>query len=108
MLTNADCTIYDGKTCKRREILGVHWEECAGHVRRMTGAQAADSVIVYIPFRAAQTPPEKGDYIVKGVHLQDYGELSNVLKNHKAYCVLSIDTRDYGSADMHHWEVSAK
>jgi len=132
MLTNVDCTVYNKylvgriETWQRVEIEATHWEQ--RHARE--GNQDNDFTIVYIPFargddylkpREWQALSDKsdnwtvqiGDAIVKGLVIDELVAGTFTLSNLKAkyddvLVIASVDTRDYGSSNMQHWEVTAR
>lgn len=132
MITETDCTIYNkylvGRvdTYQRVQISGVHWEQ--RHARE--GNQDNDFTIVYIPFargddylkpREWQALASKsgawtlqiGDVIVKGLVSDELVAGTFTLSSLKAayddvLVISSVDTRDYGSSNMQHWEVTAR
>lgn len=130
MYTNADCTVfnrmYDPVTrqdhWKATQIRSVFWEDCKAANTIKSGMENSDSAMVFIPFSVSagyQKPKEfektpsgwtlrPEDYIVKG--LVDYdGSVTKLLDHFDDVIVItSVDTMDYGSPDMQHWEVSGK
>lgn len=131
MQTNTDCTIYNkylvGRvdTFQRVQIEDVQWEQ--RHARE--GNQDNDFTSVYIPFargtdylapRVWQVLPTKtgswtlqiGDVIVKGLvsdNLTSTFTLSDLKRTYDDVLVIaSVDTRDYGSESLQHWEVTAR
>ena len=132
MLTEADCTIYNkymvGRvdTWQRVQIEGVHWEQ--RHARE--GSEDNDFTLVFIPFargddylkpRAWQALASKsgawtlqiGDVIVKGLVSDELVTGTFTLSNLKAayddvLMIGSVDTRDFGSSAMQHWELTCR
>ena len=132
MLTEADCTIYNkymvGRvdTWQRVQIEGVHWEQ--RHARE--GNEDNDFTLVFIPFargedylkpRRWQVLSNKsehwtlqiGDVIVKGLVSDELVAGTFTLSNLKAayddvLMIASVDTRDFGSSALQHWEVTAR
>lgn len=131
MQTNTDCTIYNkylvGRvdTYQRVQISDVHWEQ--RHAREAN--QDNDFTLVFIPFarggdylapRVWQVLPTKtgswtlqiGDVIVKGLisdNLTPAFTLSDLKRTYDDVLVIaSVDTRDYGSSNLQHWEVTAR
>lgn len=130
--TEADCTVYNKylvgrvETWQRVEIEGVHWEQ--RHARE--GNQDNDFTSVFIPFargtdylapRVWQALPLKvgswtlqiGDVIVKGIVEDELVTGSFTLSNLKAVyddvlVIASVDTRDYGSSALQHWEITCR
>ena len=135
MLTNADITIYnvfydseqDKDIYQRTAIKGVHFEENKA-VRLDKGLVTDDKVLICIPFLAEASRMyvdpmmfdkmsvkegyftlKEGDRIVKGI--QDY-EVQRSMKEldeqFEAFTITNVDTCDYGSVFMRHWEVGCK
>lgn len=131
MQTNVDCTIYNKylvgrvETWQRVQIADVHWEQ--RHARE--GNQDNDFTLVFIPFArgANYLKPREwqassktgnwtlqiGDVIVKGLVDDELVvgtfTLSDLKRTYDDVLVIaSVDTRDYGSSNMQHWEVTAR
>lgn len=132
MRTESDCTIYNKylvgrvETWQRVQIEGVHWEQ--RHARE--GNEDNDFTLVFIPFARGddylkphewQTLTTKtgawtlqiGDVIVKGLVADELVVGTFTLSNLKAayddvLMIASVDTRDFGSSNMQHWEVTAR
>ena len=136
MRTNADITIYNRHFDKatrldkyQRTILyGVFWDERKAVNRLQSGLEDADEVTIIIPFTVAAdkkyVPPkefeklldksnyftlQEGDRVVKGaVDFEITGKASDLDKEYEAFTITSVDTKDFGSLHMRHWEVGAK
>ena len=136
MRTNADITIYNryfDKTTRldkyQRTILyGVFWDERKAVNRLQSGLEGADKVTIIIPFTVATdkkyAPPkefekledkagyftlQEGDRVVKGaIDFEITGKVSDLDKEVEAFTIISVDTKDFGSFHMRHWEVGAK
>jgi len=135
MRTNADLTIYNkyvdpvtrSEKYQRAQVVGVAWENRkAANVLRTGGQIAADQAVIYVPFSsgANYNPPRKwqadrkgwtlqeGDVVVKGLVSKAITDAYTAtdLKNEydNVLIITSVDTMDYGSASMHHWQVGAK
>lgn len=113
---------------QRTIIHGIHWDETEAINRVASGIADVDKVVVVIPFRADASreflaPDEfdkeevkldyftlsPGDRIVKGVKdFEVTGKISDLDRMYDAHIILSVDTKDFGSPRMHHWEVGAK
>ncbi len=131
MITETDCTVYNkylvGRvdTWQRVQIEGIHWEE--RHARE--GNQDNDFTIVFIPFARGlgyKQPREWlassktgawtlqiGDVIVKGLVSDELVagtfSLSDLKRIYDDVLVIaSVDTRDFGSSHLQHWEVTAR
>ena len=129
MVTNADCTVFNryvDKTehiekYKRTVLRGVFWEDTKAVNVIKSGMSDADSAAIYIPFRNGYKPPlewEKnapegftlrpGDRVVKG-EIAFSGTMAELSKQFDSVLTItSVDTCDFGSAAMRHWEVGAK
>lgn len=136
MRTNADITIYNRYFDKatrldkyQRTILyGVFWDERKAVNRLQNSLEDADEVTIIIPFAVTAdkryvAPKEfeklqdksnyftlqEGDRVVKGaVDFEITGKVSDLDKEYEAFTITSVDTKDFGSLHMRHWEVGAK
>lgn len=136
MRTNADITIYNkffDKTSRmdkyQRTILkGVFFDNKKAVNRIQSGMENADEAMIVIPFSVTSNRSYKklmefqnltdksnyftlqeGDRVVKGaINFEITGKLSELDKNYDAYTITSVDTKDFGSIRMRHWEVGAK
>src|SRR5699024_5010091 len=136
MHTNTDITIYnkyfdkETRTDKyqRTVIQDVFWEERKAYNRLKSGLESADKVFVLIPladisnrqyitrnaFRKVGSKENyftlaEEDKIVRGeIYFEIEGKLSDLDKKYEAFTITSVDTHDYGSYYMRHWEVGAK
>lgn len=136
MRTNADITIYNRYFDKatrldkyQRTILyGVFWDERKAVNRLQSGLEDADKVTIIIPFTVITdkkyvAPKEfeklqdksnyftlqEGDRVVKGaIDFEITGKISDLDKEYEAFTITSVDTKDFGSLYMRHWEVGAK
>lgn len=131
MRTNTDCTVYNKylvgrvETWQRVQVQSVQWEQ--RHARQ--GNQDNDFTSVYVPFergdnylkpRVWQALSSKtgkwtlqiGDVIVKGLvsdNLSGMFTLSDLKRTYDDVLVIaSVDTRDYGSTSMQHWEITCR
>ena len=132
MLTNVDCTVYNkylvGRvdTYQRVQISDVHWEQ--RHAVR-GDLNSPDVALVFIPFargdnylapriwqmssKVGSWTLQIGDVIVKGLVTNELVAGTFTLSNLKAayddvLVIASVDTRDYGSANMQHWEITCR
>lgn len=135
MITNSDITIYnkyfDKATrmdkWKRTVLSGVFWEEKLATNRLQSGVEHSDAIMVVVPLNVDTTetylPPmefkkqennigyftfQKGDRIVRGNIDFELENSTNLDKEYEAFTITSIDTKDFGSSFMRHWEVGAK
>ena len=132
MQTNADVTIYNkymvGRvdTWQRVQISDVHWEQ--RHARNQIDSDDLAAVFIpmargadYLSPRLWQVLPIKtgswtlqiGDVIVKGLVSDQLVAGTYTLSNLKAayddvLIITSVDTRDFGSTNLHHWQIGAK
>lgn len=136
MRTNADITIYNRYFDKetrldkyhRTVLYGVFWDEVKAVNRIQSGLEDTDKVTIIIPFSVTTdkkyVPPkafdklpdktgyftlQEGDRVVRGdINFEIIGKMSDLDKEYEAYTITSVDTKDFGSPHMRHWEVGAK
>lgn len=136
MITNSDMTIYnkyfDTATrldkYQRTVLYGVFWDDKKAVNRLQSGLQDADEVLIVIPFSVSSNrqyiPPkeflrledksgyytlQEGDRVVRGdIEFEITGKVSELDDLYEAFTVTSVDTKDFGSLHMRHWEVGAK
>lgn len=117
-------------------IDGVFLDSQRRNSKGQTGAVNADTVTLHIPLpanakdaftgenKAFITPKAyraSGDkaglwtlepkdcFFVKGVCVDESGNFQNINKNfEEVYCIVAIDIKDFGSADMQHIEVTGR
>lgn len=122
----------DGPTYHRAYLYGVMWQDVHGVSPESEGLVVSDHTDIFIPFTVTSQKNyalpkifdavsdkkniftlKPGDLIVKGIiNFELTGEKG---KNEKALLnthdnvrvVKEVDTCDYGSGDMRHWEVVA-
>jgi hypothetical protein len=114
MKTNTDITLYSrtvvngAEVWVRSVIRGVHWEDRKAANVIASGNLQADAVAIYIPDMSAVIKAE--DVIVKGVVTKTISPtytMSNLRADYRAVIVRSVDTMDYGSANMRHVQIGA-
>ena len=116
--TNTDCTLYKksvvsgAETWTRQVIEDVFWENRkAANVNR-SGLLEADSVAIYIPFARGSISIKPGDFVVKGSVSDEISGSFTITDLKAKYAdvvrVRSVDTMDYGSAHMQHWQIGAE
>lgn len=127
MYTNANITLYnkyyDATTrldkWKRTQIKGVFWDNCKGANVKKSGMEAADSVVVFILLSVSGYVDPKsytgaegtwtlkpGDKICKGLIDQDFTKITDLEKAYDdVHDITKVDKKDFGSANMRHWEV---
>lgn len=113
---------------QRTIIKNVHWEDTKAANVIKSGLENADGIFISIPFlsetsRAYIKPKEfsklsdktgnftlqAGDRIVKGsIDFEITGAIKNLDESFEAFTITTVDTFDFGSPHMHHWEVLAK
>lgn len=130
MLTNANITIFN-RYIENREtkyqrsyIYDVHWEDNQGANILQSGLTSADHSKIYIPFdsctnyvlpsefkknRQGNVTLQPEDIVVKGIIDEEFTTVKALEKNYDfVRTITTVDTRDYGSQKMRHWEVGAK
>lgn len=128
---NGCCTVFNrvyDKTSRLDKWVGtqindVFWGDCKAANIIKAGLENADSAMIYIPFdcqkqykkaKAFEESPEgyftlrPGDLIVKGLVDFEGTDTQIKAKFDDVVTITSVDTMDYGSPDMQHWEVGAK
>ena len=131
--TNPD-TLEDTEKAYITVLRGVMLQASKAANVRESGLEGADAVNLYIPFsveavdgvtgkpktyarpQAFNRAPDKGalwtlsyngnggnTVFVKGEYVE--GKVSIVLEHDDCYNVTKVDEKDFGSADMQHWEV---
>ena len=112
MIPNADCTVftqkYDPATRKNSwvatVIRGVFWQGSIGSRLGENGRREDNETVIFIPFSTYLNAEIKSeDKIYKGA-----ADVTTPIGLEGALTVTGVDTFDYGSADMQHWEVTAK
>lgn len=134
MITNGDCTVFNRvydkatrmDTWVATHLRGVFWEDCKAANVVKSGMRDADSVRIFIPFfvdaegkifeksMGFQKNPKNHftlraeDKIVRGIVTYD-GSITKLQDEFDdVMTITSVDTFDYGSDGMQHWEVSGK
>ena len=126
MMTNTKMSIFNKYTdpftkdvsFKKHVIDNVFWDDSNG-VNLDHGYDKADKVNVFIPKDkndlVSYVPPKKyngenwtinnGDFIIKGE--VDETEVSGIkeLKAHEVFTITLVDDKDFGSKNMHHFEI---
>lgn len=136
MYTNTSATIYNKRKTGEylRTVLdSVFWNESQGTRYGQDGRHGQDGLFCAIPFSVetgkTYTLPKEwdrieledakkswtlkpGDLIVKGECPYKYGPespISQLTSQYDGvYTITSVQTADFGSKDMRHWEVSGK
>jgi hypothetical protein len=117
MRTNADMTLYSksivagAEVYTRSQIRQVFWENRKAANVIQSGLLQADSVAVYIPFSRGSITFKVGDVLVKGLVDDEISPSFTITALKAKYAdvvtVKSVDTKDFGSASMQHWQIGA-
>lgn len=121
-MTNTSMSVYNKKngSFKKHLIKEVFWDDSLG-INTDTGYENADKVNIYIPFdknaddmKDYKEPKQydgtgwtlqNGDFIVKGnVDIEEVDGIKD-LKNYEVFEITVIDKKDFGSANMQHFEI---
>ncbi|AMJ41890.1 hypothetical protein [Anaerotignum propionicum] len=94
-------------------IKGVFWQEALGARLNHEKLYEANEVHIFIPFSAEATrtfgiPEEFEKNPTSYFTLRPEDKIIRGITSGKSLTILSINTFDYGSKDMQHWEVVAK
>jgi len=136
MITNSNITIYNRyfnpttrlDSYQRTILQGVFWDDKKAVNRIQSGLQDADGVLIIIPFsvnsdkqyispkefekledRTSYFTLREGDRVVRGaIDFEITGKVSDLDKQYEAFTITSVDTKDFGSPHMRHWEVGAR
>lgn len=136
MITNSNITIYNRyfnsttrlDSYQRTILQGVFWDDKKAVNQIQSGLQDADEVLIIIPFsvnsdkqyisskefekledRTGYFTLSEGDRIVQGeIGFEITGKVSDLDKQYEAFTITSVDTKDFGSPHMRHWEVGAR
>ncbi len=135
MKTNTTVTIYNKYTesnaelYQRSVISAAQWENNkASNVRATGGYIDANQATIYIPFSVGDNylkpkdwqengdednwTLQDGDYVVKGTvedEIEDAFTITSLKNKYDdVFAISSVDTMDYGSAALQHWEVGAR
>lgn len=136
MYTNANIAIYnkylDEATrldkYKRTTIKNVFFDEKKASNRLQSGLESADHVLLLIPFdytsqsnyvspREFEELEDKsnhftlktGDKIIKGdIEYEVERKISELDELYETFTITSVDSKDFGSSHMRHWELGAK
>ena len=118
MMTNTKMSIYNKykNTYKKHVIENVFWDDTKSVIVG-TGFEKANSEDVFIPknkndmsdyvspkdYEGNGWTLNKGDYIIKGEIDKD--EVSGIRELKDAFTIVSVDDKDFGSVNMHHFEI---
>lgn len=111
MITNASCTVFRSTynaTTRKNEwvktvISDVCWQGSTGSKNNKSGMVQDNETIIFIPFSSTNFAVSPEDKILRGTTTETIPtNIKGILT------VTGVDTFDYGSLDMQHWEVTAK
>ena len=120
MISNGSCTLckrdYDAETrldtWEFVYLIDVLWEDSKSVNIRDAGMQKAGSMTVYIPFQSAQKGSSvsyrNGAFLVQIEDKIAKGKITSIAEMENALTVIGVQTYDYGSADLHHLEVTCQ
>ncbi len=112
MHTNTPFTLYSKvydeairlDVWKRSVIDKALWIDSKGINVKKAGLESADSVNVYVPDVSLSF--KVGDYIVKGVIDDEVTRITDLEKKYSdCHVITKVDKKDYGSKEMHHFEL---
>ena len=126
MYTNTNMTIYNKytnittkkTTYKKHLIDNVFWDDSL-QIKINNGNDNNDKVQVFIPknkndmskyiesinYNGEGWTIQNGDYIVKGNCNKSEIETISELSNYNVFKITNFDDKDYGSKNMHHFEI---
>lgn len=132
MTTNTKMTVYNKYTNENKSVIfkkhlidNVFWDDSKA-VNLNTGYENADDVNIFIPKSqndmSNYVSPKKyngevkkwtlnvGDFIVKGECKEDvvYGIKELINKYDDVFTITLVDNKDFGSPNMHHFEIRGK
>lgn len=129
MMTNTSMSVFNKYTApftknivyKKHIIENVFWDDSKG-VNLNHGYDEADEVNVYIPkdkndmseyvkpkqYNGNGWTLKNGDFIIKGEVAES--EVSGIkdLSSYEAFTITMVDDKDFGSENMHHFEIRGK
>lgn len=134
MQTPHDVTVYNkyivsrDPVYQRTQISGVSWQGGKGKSGAGSNTQAADQAVIYIPMaRMNHLDPQDwqtlvtkigkwtlqvGDVIVKGLVTDEITggfTISDLVRKYNDVLTISdVQSLDYGSDSLNHWQVTAK
>ncbi len=112
MYTNTSFTLYSKVYDKetrldiwvRSVVDKALWIDSKGINVKKTGIETADSVNVYVPDMSLSF--KVGDCMVKGVIEDEVKRISDLEKKYSdCHVITKVDKKDYGSKEMHHFEL---
>lgn len=129
MMTNTEMSVFNKYTdsftkevvYKKHVINKVFWDDSKG-VNLNRGYDNADVVNVFVPkeqndmseyvkpkhYNGIGWTLKEGDFIIKGLVTEN--EVSGIkdLSNYEAFVITMVDDKDFGTEDMHHFEIRGK
>lgn len=129
MMTNTEMSVFNKYTdsftkdivYKKHVINKVFWDDSKG-VNLNRGYDNADEVNVFVPkeqndmseyvkpkhYNGIGWTLKEGDFIIKGLVTEN--EVSGIkdLSNYEAFVITMVDDKDFGTEDMHHFEIRGK
>ena len=129
MMTNTEMSVFNKYTdsftkdivYKKHVINKAFWDDSKG-VNLNRGYDNADEVNVFIPkeqndmseyvkpkhYNGIGWTLKEGDFIIKGLVTEN--EVSGIkdLSNYEAFVITMVDDKDFGTEDMHHFEIRGK
>ena len=116
MRSNSDMTLYQrsvvagAEAWTRVQVLAVQWEDSDGAKVLPNGTIRDDKATVYVPYARAVEFTE-GDAIVRGLvtdTITTSFTMSDLKRKYRdTLTIKRVTRRDFGSAAMQHWELSA-
>ena len=129
MMTNTNMCVFNKHTdsftknivYKKHIIDNVFWDDSKG-VNLSRGYDEADNVNVYIPknkndmseyvkpkqYNGIGWTLKNGDFIIKGLVTETQVSGIKDLSNYEVFTITMVDDKDFGSENMHHFEIRGK
>lgn len=126
MTTNTSMSVFNrytdsftkNVTFKKHVISNVFWDDTIA-VQQDLGHDKANKVAVYVPknkndlsnyvnakqYNGNGWTLQTGDFIVKGEVIETTITGIKDLKNYDVFTITEVDDKDYGSPNMHHFEI---
>lgn len=126
MTTNTSMSVFNrytdsftkNVTFKKHVIDNVFWDDTIA-VQQDLGHDKANKVAVYVPkdkndlsnyvnakqYNGNGWTLQTGDFIVKGEVIETTITGIKDLKNYDTFTITEFDDKDYGSSNMHHFEI---
>ncbi len=129
MMTNTNMCVFNKHTdsftknivYKRHIIDNVFWDDSKG-VNLNHGYDEADNVNVYVPkdkndmseyvkpkqYNGNGWTLKNGDFIIKGLVTETQISGIKDLSTYEVFTITMVDDKDFGSENMHHFEIRGK